>query len=198
MPESDVYTPMEVQVVDDAGKDFYADAATENGLAAADLRAKLMDLVKRRNLPYGIVVRRLKALRTPIQIYEKFPDGHEEAIRGMQFVGLNAAAFKDIVAASKDQHMPTVEFRPHVTFPTFSMGGEGYIPLSLAVPSLLFEDSTIRKVRGETPNPPVAKHPSFDKQRKPRLVSISHLKAKAASHPRVDFHCGSEQTVSSR
>jgi len=135
----------------------------ENGLSAADLRARLMELVKQRNLPYGIVVRRLRALRTPIQIYKVFPDGHEEAIRGEQFVGLNAAAFKDIVAASKDQHMLTVEFRPRVAFPTFSFGGEGYTPLSLAVPSLLFEDLTLRKARGETPNPPVAKHPFFDR-----------------------------------
>ncbi len=135
----------------------------ENGLSTADLRAKLMQLVKQRNLPYGLVVRRLRALRTPIEICKMFPDGHEEAIRGVQFVGLNAAAFKDIVAASKDQHMLTVEFRPRATFPVFSFGGEGYTPLSLAVPSLLFEDLTIRKVRGETPNPPVAKHPFFDK-----------------------------------
>lgn len=135
----------------------------QNGLSTADLRAKLMELVKQRNLPYGILVRRLRVLMTPIQIYKVFPDGHEESIRGVQFVGLNAAAFKDVVAASKDQHLLTVQFRPRVTFPTFSFGEEGYTPLSLAVPSLLFEDLTIRKARGETPNPPVAKHPFFDK-----------------------------------
>jgi hypothetical protein len=42
------------------------------------------------------------------------------------------------------------------------MRGEGYTPLRFAVPSLLFEDLTLRKARGETPNPPVAKHPFFD------------------------------------
>lgn len=135
----------------------------DNGLSAADLRSKLMELVKQRNLPYGILVRRLRVLNTPLEIDKVFPDGHEEAIRGAQFVGLNAAAFKDIVAASKDQHMLTVQYRPRVTFPAFSFGEEGYTPLSLAVPSLLFEDLTIRKARGEIPNPPVAKHPFFDK-----------------------------------
>jgi hypothetical protein len=135
----------------------------ENGLSAADLRAKLMELVKQRNLPYGMLVRRLRILNTPLEIDKVFPDGHEEAIRGAQFVGLNTAAFKDIVAVSKDQHMLTVRFQPRMTFPTFSFGEEGYTPLSLAVPSLLFEDLTIRKVRGEIPNPPVAKHPFFDK-----------------------------------
>jgi hypothetical protein len=135
----------------------------ENGLSAADLRAKLMELVKQRNLPYGILVRRLRVLTAPLEIDKVFPDGREEAIRGAQFVGLNTAAFKDIVAASKDQHMLTVRYQPRMTFPTFSFGEEGYTPLSLAVPSLLFEDLTIRKARGETPNPPVAKHPFFDK-----------------------------------
>jgi hypothetical protein len=135
----------------------------ENGLSSADLRAKLMELVKQRNLPFGILVQRLRLLMTPIQIYKVFPDGHQEMIRGVQFVGLNAAAFKDVVAASKDQHMLTVQYRPRATLPTFSLGEEGYTPLSLAVPSLLFEDLTIRKARGETPNPPVAKHPFFDK-----------------------------------
>ncbi|HEY1219133.1 MAG: metallopeptidase TldD-related protein [Bryobacteraceae bacterium] len=136
----------------------------ENGLFAADLRAKLMELVKERNLPYGILVRRLRTLPAPLLICKVFPDGHEEAIRGVQFVGLNAAAFKDIVAASKDQHMLTVRYnRPREAIPTFSFGEEGSTPVSLAVPSLLFEDLTIRRARGETPNPPVAKHPFFDK-----------------------------------
>jgi predicted Zn-dependent protease len=135
----------------------------ENGLSAADLRAKLKDLVQQRELPFGILVRRMRTANTPLEISKVFPDGHEEAIRGVQFVGLNTAAFKEIVAAGKEQHMLTVQYRPRVTFPTFSFGEEGSTPLSLAVPSLLFEDLTIRKARGETPNPPVAKHPFFDK-----------------------------------
>ncbi|MGA2038015.1 MAG: metallopeptidase TldD-related protein [Bryobacteraceae bacterium] len=135
----------------------------ENGLSAADLRAKFMELVKERDLPYGILVRRMRTGNTPLLISKAFPDGHEEAIRGVQFVGLNTTAFKEIVAAGKDQHMLTVQYRPRATPFLFSLGGEGWTPLSLAVPSLLFEDLTIRKARGATPNPPVAKHPFFDK-----------------------------------
>jgi predicted Zn-dependent protease len=135
----------------------------ENGLSAAELDAKLLELVRQRNLPYGIRVRRLRTLSAPLGIYKVFADGHEEAIRGVQFQGLNATAFKDIVAASKDRHVLTVEYRPRTAFPAFSFTGERYTPVSLAVPSLLFEDLTIRKVRGETPNPPVARHPFFDK-----------------------------------
>jgi hypothetical protein len=44
----------------------------------------------------------------------------------------------------------------------FASGDEGYAPVTLAVPSLLFEEVTLHKVRGETPKLPVAPHPYFD------------------------------------
>jgi hypothetical protein len=134
----------------------------ENGLSAAELRAKFLDLVKRRNKEFGIVVRRMRHAAAPVLAYKVFPDGREELIHGMQFAGLDAAAFKEIVAASKDQNMLTVEFRPQRTMGMFSYGDEAYTPVTLAVPSLLFEDVTVRKVRGETPKPPVAVHPYFE------------------------------------
>jgi len=36
-------------------------------------------------------------------------------------------------------------------------------PVTLVVPSLLFEDATMRKVRAASPNPPITLHPYFDK-----------------------------------
>jgi len=134
----------------------------ENGLSASDLRAKLLDLVKQRNKPFGLVVRRMKNGSAPVQAYKVFPDGHEELIHGVQFSGLNAAAFKEIVAATKDQNILTVEFRPRRTPGMFFFGEEGYSAVTLAVPSLLFEDVTVRRARGETPKPPVVSHPYFE------------------------------------
>jgi hypothetical protein len=40
---------------------------------------------------------------------------------------------------------------------------ENATPVSLVVPSLLFEDATMRKLRIASPNPPVAGYPFFDK-----------------------------------
>ncbi len=134
----------------------------ENGLSAAELHAKFLDLVKQRNKEFGIVVRRMRGATTPLLAYEVFPDGREELIHGMQLAGLNAAAFKEIVAASKDQNILTVDFRPQRNVGLPSFGDEGYMPVTLVVPSLLFEDVTVRKVRGETSKPPVASHPYFD------------------------------------
>ena len=134
-----------------------------NGVSDAELRAKFLEMIKQRNRPFGILVRRMRNVSNPVLAYKVFPDGHEELIRGVQFFGLNAAAFKDIAAASKDQHILTVRFQPRNQMPMMTMAEENFTPVTLAVPSLLFEDATIRKIRAEAPNPPVAGHPFFDK-----------------------------------
>jgi hypothetical protein len=135
-------------------------------VSAADLRAKFIDMIKQRNRPFGIVVRRLRNVNNIELAYKVFPDGHEELVRSLQFVGMNAASFKDIVAVSKEMNFLTVSWRPAQNGNMFFMGGDGeenMTPVSLAVPSLLFEDATMRKIRAVAPSPPVAGHPYFDK-----------------------------------
>jgi TldD protein len=134
-------------------------------LSEADLRAKFIDLIKQRNRPFGIVVRRLRNANTVVLAYKVFPDGHEELVRDMQFVGLNAASFKDIVAVSKEPNYLTVQYRPPAgQGPNMSFDlEENFTPVSLVVPSLLFEDATMRRIRAVSANPPIASHPFFDK-----------------------------------
>ena len=134
-------------------------------LSAADLRAKFIDLIKQRNRPFGIVVRRLRNANTVVLAYKVFPDGHEELVRSLQFVGLNPAAFKDIIAVSQEPNFLTVQYRPPTNQgPTLSVDvEENFTPVSLVVPSLLFEDATMRRIRTVATNPPVASHPFFDK-----------------------------------
>jgi hypothetical protein len=137
-----------------------------NGLSQADLRAKFLDLIKRRNLPFGIAVRRMRNVSNTLLAYKVFPDGHEELVRSIQFFGLNAAAFKDIVAASSEPNYLTVRYDPPRTTPfaMLNLGEETFTPVSLVVPSVLFEDVSVRRIRAEAPNPPVSGHPFFDKQ----------------------------------
>jgi hypothetical protein len=136
------------------------------GLSAADLRARFIELIKQRNRPFGILVRRLRTANNVLLAYKVFPDGREELVRGLQFVGMNPAAFKEIVAASKEPNFLTVQYRAERTGPGMMMSfesEENATPVSLVVPSLLFEDATMRKLRVASPNPPVAGHPFFDK-----------------------------------
>jgi predicted Zn-dependent protease len=139
--------------------------SAENGLSEAALRARFLATLKQRNREYGIVVRRMRTAQRPLTAWKVFPDGHEELIRGVQFSGLNPSAFKDIVAVSKDQNILTVSRRPAgIGMLVSGYGGEdeSFAPVTVAVPSLLFDDVTVHKVRGETPKPPVAPRPDFD------------------------------------
>jgi len=136
--------------------------SAENGLSREDLHARFLDLVKQRNKPFGIVVRQMRSAQQPVTAWKVFPDGREELIHGIQFSGLNAASFKEILAVSKEQNIVTSEFRQQTGVGMFSVGDEGFAPITVAVPSLLFEDVTVRKVRGDTSKPPVAPHPYFD------------------------------------
>jgi predicted Zn-dependent protease len=131
----------------------------DNGLSQDDLRAKFLALLKQENKEYGIVLRRMRTAGQPTMAFKMYQDGHEELIHGVQLSGLNAAAFKDIVAASKDQNMQTVEFRPEALMSIMSLGDEGFAPVTLAVPSLLFDDVTVRRPRGETSKPPIVPSP---------------------------------------
>jgi len=102
----------------------------QNGLSDGALKEKLMNLVKQRGKPFGIVVRRVRnplmgspqdmmevgmafvpgmgggaggPAQTAVLAYKVFPDGHEQLIRNARIEGLNEAAFKDLVAASASQ-----------------------------------------------------------------------------------------------
>jgi len=96
-----------------------------------------------------------------------FPDGHEQVVRNVEISGLTVAAFKDIVAASKDHTVYSAPFMPAGALVSMLSGGgraeSGVAILSFVVPSLLFDDVTLKKPSSEIPKPPVVKHPYFDK-----------------------------------
>jgi hypothetical protein len=103
-----------------------------------------------------------------IEAYRVYPDGREELIRNVEIAGISAATFKEIVAASESSRAYTAPFagggaRGPMIFLSMGPGGGGSRTLvSWVVPSLLFEDLTLKKPGGEIPNPPVADHPYFD------------------------------------
>ena len=149
-----------------------------DGLDAAALKAELLKLVAQRGKDYGVIVRRLgdpllRTERTQIIISSSsgsrgpriepallavkvFPDGREEPLRNVEIAGVDAPTFKDILSAGREPHVLTIPFRSQL------LGG-GVPVCSFAVPSLLFEDVTLKKPTGEIPQPPVAKHPFFAK-----------------------------------
>jgi len=167
--------------------------SVEKGLSDQEMRAQFFKLIQQRGKPYGILVRRLgnPAFRTasdqiysplaargqaeervqnPILAYRVYPDGREELIRGAELAGLNTAVFRDIMAASST---PTVYSCPFASralslFSSFTYfdtaeGEPGAPVVSLVVPSLLFEDLTVKKASAQVPKPPLSNPPLVEK-----------------------------------
>jgi len=130
--------------------------SVDNGKSEAELKDQLLTMVKQRNKEFGIVVRRVGR-----EIYRVNPDGHEEPARQGQFDGLDDSAFKDLAAASRELYVHTLPFAAYAgrIYP----GQTGAPLVSFVVPSLLFEDLTLKPAAGEMPKLPLSKHPFFEK-----------------------------------
>jgi predicted Zn-dependent protease len=97
--------------------------------------------------------------------HKVFPDGHEELVRNIAIDGVTAASFKDIVAASASSLVYSTPFLSmrNSAFSVFSGGSpaEATAPLaSFVVPSLLFDDVTLKRPMKEIPKLPLSSRPT--------------------------------------
>ncbi len=155
---------------------------TENA-PAADLRKQLLETVKQRSKPFGILVRRMdypssaggdelrrlavslganasgNVLSSPLLVYRVYPDGREELVRGLRFRGLNLRTLKDITSASNELYQ--FDFIGNRA-PFALMGVGGYVfPASVVAPALFFEDLELELPQVEVPRPPTVPPPPF-------------------------------------
>ena len=164
--------------------------SAENGRTKEELKQELLRLVKERNIEFGIVIRRIgnpmlirdsmqiliggfgpagrlpDEMRNIILAYKVFPDGREELIRNVIISGITVQSFKEIVATSQAITVASEPLASRSVLPgPFDIGASdaATTPISFAVPSLLFEELTLKKPAGEIPKLPVAKHPFFDR-----------------------------------
>jgi len=144
------------------------------------IKARLLKLVKDRDLPYGIIVRTalnqnllmtgvygLAGSDFPIpqgegkmgvlDVYRVFPDGREERIRGVEMAALAPVLFKDILAVGTTFHVHNL-LAPSVS-PSFVTGGSPYLISTMIVPDLLFEDVELRPFDGDMPRTPYLTSP---------------------------------------
>ena len=148
------------------------------------MRRTMLKMLKDRELPFGYIVR--KALNqnilyttlfsqtqgdypyslnetsmNVIEVVRVYPDGREELVRGAQAAGLAPSQFKDLVAAGTTQTVYNY-LAPAVTSP-YVTGGAQYLPATVIVPDLLFEDVEIKPLEGDFPKPPILAPPSAKK-----------------------------------
>ena len=150
----------------------------------AALKASLIDQIKQRGKPYGILVRKLDypsvapgedrqrmmaaarqsgngfVFSLPLQIYKVFPDGREELIRGVKFRGITGRSLRDIVGASSETSL----FSFYATnVPLSTGGGGGYVNgTSIESPGLLFDELELEQPQNDKPRLPIVAPPAYE------------------------------------
>lgn len=142
------------------------------------LKEKLIQLCKQRDLPYGIIVKKIvnqnilatvlynlasldfkfsgesSTIRV-VEAYKVYPDGKEEMIRGGELKGFTVQSFKDIIFTG-DKPFLLNYLAPVVSS---SLSGGGYLGASIITPSLLFEDGEFKPLESDFQKPPFLKNP---------------------------------------
>jgi len=150
----------------------------------ADLKKRLIDTIKERDKPYGLLIRKLdypysattqelqslaqanaqsggsaRPVSPPLMIYRVYPDGHEELVRGLRFHGVSTRTLRDILAASSETAL--FEYVNNASV-LARLGAGGYLaPTSVVAPGLLFDEIEFEPPHDQLPKPPVVPPPSL-------------------------------------
>jgi TldD protein len=100
----------------------------------AELKKKLIELAKQRDLPYGLYVETMGPKLEPRLMYRIYTkDGHTELVRGAVFGDLDARALRsDLIAAGT-----TLAFENDL----------GSVPYSVGSPALLFDELQVKRTQ---------------------------------------------------
>ncbi len=132
----------------------------------AQLRAKLIELVKEQNKPYGLLFDDIAGGFTitgrgqpqsfkvePLVVYKVFPDGRpDELVRGVDIIGTPLAALTKIVATGDTTEV----------FNGYCGAESGFVPVSAASPAILTSELEVQKKESATDRPPILPPPAHD------------------------------------
>ena len=136
-------------------------------VSAADLKRRMLDMVRQRGKAYGLIVRKIdfpqtgssagitrrpgaSAVAPPLLVFKVFPDGREELVRGLSFASINVRGLRDITAASDEEHI----------FDYVASSGNYIVGHSVIAPSILFEDMELDRREADWPKPPFVPPPA--------------------------------------
>ena len=155
-------------------------ASGDKVLTYDSLKAKLIQLCKMRELPYGIIVRNIMDINIMYtslyrqnpglfqfnnqagnlmitEAYKIYPNGKEELIRGLSGKGFNARSFKDIINMSDKSYL--LNYLASAVISPFVSGGDRFLQSSIIIPDLLFEDGELITPQGNFDKPPFLTNP---------------------------------------
>ena len=132
----------------------------------AQLRAKLIELIKAQGKSYGLLIDDIAGGFTftgrgqpqafqvlPLVVYKVFADGRpDELVRGVDIVGTPLAALTKIVATGDT---------PEV-FNGYCGAESGSVPVSAASPAILTSELEVQKKESSTDRPPILPPPAHD------------------------------------
>ncbi len=148
-----------------------------------DLKKRMLQMLKDRDKPYGMLVRRLdypfsssggdlqqlmasaaqsggsaRPTSPPILLFRVYPDGREELVRGLRFRGVSTRTLRDILAASTETGM--FDFTNNAA-PLAFLGAGGIVaPASVIAPGLLFEELELERPQEQLQKPPIVPPPN--------------------------------------
>jgi predicted Zn-dependent protease len=132
----------------------------------AQLRAKLIELIKAQGKPFGLLIDDIAGGFTftgrgqpqafqvlPLVVYKVFPDGRpDELVRGVDIVGTPLAALTKIVATGDTTEV----------FNGYCGAESGSVPVSAASPAILTSELEVQKKESSTDRPPILPPPAHD------------------------------------
>ena len=139
-------------------------------LTNAQLRAKLIELIKEQGKPYGLLIDDIAGGFTftgrgqpqafqvlPLVVYRVFPDGRpDQLVRGVDIVGTPLAALTKIVATGDTAEV----------FNGYCGAESGSVPVSAASPAILTSELEVQKKESSTDRPPILPPPAHDPEAK--------------------------------
>jgi predicted Zn-dependent protease len=132
----------------------------------AQLRAKLIELIKTQGKSYGLLIDDIAGGFTftgrgqpqafqvlPLVVYKVFADGRsDELVRGVDIVGTPLAALTKIVATGDSTEV----------FNGYCGAESGSVPVSAASPAILTSELEVQKKESSTDRPPILPPPAHD------------------------------------
>jgi TldD protein len=132
----------------------------------AELRAKLIELIKAQNKSFGLLIDDIAGGFTftgrgqpqafqvlPLVVYKVFADGRpDQLVRGVDIVGTPLAALTKIVATGDTAEV----------FNGYCGAESGSVPVSAASPAILTSELEVQKKESSTDRPPILPSPAHD------------------------------------
>jgi TldD protein len=136
----------------------------------AELRKMLIDLVKKQNKPFGLLIDDIAGGFTftgrgqpqafqvlPLVVYKVYPDGRpDELVRGVDIVGTPLISLTKIVATGDTPDI----------FNGYCGAESGSVPVSAVAPAILISEMEVQKKESSTDKPPILPPPAHDPEAK--------------------------------